>query len=84
MTCATAGDEPDPGAVRVTDYLKRNIKSQKWNSHVSVTEDDPTYCDEGAGTASLCHGGSESRKRTLTPGSNGFVFTRELTKDGSI
>lgn len=84
MTCATAGDEPDPGAVRVTDYLKRNIKSQKWNSHVSVTEDDPTYCDEGAGTASLCHGGSESRKRTLTPGSNGFIFTRELTKDGSI
>ena len=84
VTCATDRKDPDRNAVRVTDYLKRNIKSQKWNSHVSVTEDDPTYCDEGAGTASLCHGGSESRKRTLTPGSNGFVFTRELTKDGSI
>ncbi|MCI5862026.1 hypothetical protein [Bifidobacterium boum] len=84
MTCATAGDEPDPGAVRVTDYLKRNIKSQKWNSHVSVTEDDPRYCVEGRGTASLCHSGSESRKGTFTPGSNGFVFTRELTRDGSI
>lgn len=80
MTCATDSDDLDRDAVRVTDYLKRNIKSQKWNSHVSVTEDDPTYCDEGAGTASLCHGGSES----FTPGSNGFIFTRALTRDGSI
>lgn len=85
MTCATDGSDSDRDAVRVTDYLKRNIKSQKWNSHVSVTEDDPTYCDEGAGTASLCHGGSESEgKGGLTPGSNGFIFTRELTRDGSI
>ena len=58
----------------MTDYLNRKIKSQRWNARVTLTS-----CSV---TPSLCHGGG--RGESFTAGSNGFVFTRELTKDGNI
>ena len=60
----------------MTDYLNRKIKSQRWNARVNVT----TSCSVDP---SLCHGGGRG-KLTGVAGSNGFVFTRELTRDGSI
>lgn len=60
----------------MTDYLNRKIKSQRWNARVNAT----TSCSVDP---SLCHGGGRG-KLTVVAGSNGFVFTRELTRDGSI
>lgn len=54
----------------MTDYLNRKIKSQIWNARVNACSVDP----------SLCHGGGRGKPT----GSNGFIFTRELTRDGSI
>ncbi|WP_288270239.1 hypothetical protein [uncultured Bifidobacterium sp.] len=61
----------------MTDYLNRNIKSQRWNARVNAT----TFCSSV--NISLCHGGGRG-KPIGAAGSNGFIFTRELTKDGSI
>lgn len=59
----------------MTDYLNRKIKSQRWNARVTLTS-----CSV---KPSLCHGGGRGESLG-TAGSNGFIFTRELTKDGSI
>ena len=59
----------------MTDYLNRKIKSQRWNARVTVTS-----CSV---KPSLCHGGGRGESFG-TAGSNGFIFTRELTRDGSI
>lgn len=61
----------------MTDYLGRGIKSQRWNARVNATTScsvDPT----------LCHGGGRGKGGGGVAGSNGFIFTRELTRDGSI
>ncbi|MDD6087689.1 MAG: hypothetical protein PUB74_07070 [Bifidobacterium boum] len=60
----------------MTDYLDRKIKSQIWNARVNApcSVDDP----------SLCHGGGRGKPTAVAAGSNGFIFTRELTRDGSI
>ena len=57
------------------DYLNRRIKSQRWNARVNVGVE---ACSTDP---SLCHGGGRGKP---TAGSNGYIFTRELTKDGSI
>ena len=62
----------------MTDYLNRKIKSQIWNARVNACRVDPSR----SVNPSLCHGGGRGKLK-LT-GSNGFIFTRELTKDGSI
>ena len=61
----------------MTDYLNRKIKSQRWNARVNAT----TSCSSI--NISLCHGGGRGKGGGVA-GSNGFVFTRELTRDGSI
>lgn len=57
------------------DYLNRKIKSQRWNARVNVGVE---ACSTDP---SLCHGGGRGKP---TAGSNGYIFTRELTRDGSI
>ncbi len=70
VPCATAGTD-----YIVKDYRGRAIKSQIWNADVALSSSGPS--GGSGGTTTVVPGPS-------TAGSNGFIFTRELTRDGSI
>ena len=70
VQCATAGTD-----YIVKDYRGRAIKSQIWNADVAFNSSGPS--GGSGGTTTVVPG-------PTTAGSNGFIFTRELTKDGSI
>ncbi|KFJ06804.1 hypothetical protein BTHE_0782 [Bifidobacterium thermophilum] len=70
VQCATAGTD-----YIVKDYRGRAIKSQIWNADVAFNSSGPS--GGSGGTTTVVPG-------PTTAGSNGFIFTRELTRDGSI
>lgn len=70
VQCATAST----GYI-VKDYRGRAIKSQIWNADVAFNSSGPS--GGSGGTTTVVPG-------PTTAGSNGFIFTRELTRDGSI
>ncbi|KFI48549.1 hypothetical protein [Bifidobacterium boum] len=70
VQCATAGTD-----YIVKDYRGRAIKSQIWNADVAFSSSGPS--GGSGGTTTVVPG-------PTTAGSNGFIFTRELTRDGSI